>query len=354
MKKQNKIQLLDIVPVFILALILVIFAIASRGATLSVYNLKLICTQVVPVIIGSLGCIFVIALGGTDISIGASAAMCVTIATLLTANVGGWAAIPVTLIFSTAMGALIGFIVTKFNVASFMTTLAILIAARGFLNFMLQSQIISFPKGIGFVTSFGFTVALLVVMIAVVWYVFEFTKFGFYCKCIGENERTVRSIGINVKRIRLICFMISGFAAGIVGIVQICRVGGATNTLCNMLEMKVQMAIFLGGILTTGGFSAKIYKLLIGSFTIVIIENGLTICRVSNAVSEAVEGVLLVIILIVTIYCSRLAIKKDLAAAALADQDSVGNPDNHVVLDGPAVLGESANSEGLVKAAGEN
>ena len=133
----------------------------------------------------------------------------------------------------------------------------------------------------------------------------------------------MRSVGINVNRIRLICFMIAGLAAGIVGIVQICRVGGSTNTLCNMLEMRVQMAIFLGGILTTGGFTAKIYKLIIGSFTIVIIENGLTLCKVSSALSEAIEGILLVVILIITVYCSRIAMKRDLAMAAQADQESV-------------------------------
>lgn len=325
MKKQNKIQLLDIVPIFILVFIVVIFAIASQGITLSAYNLKLICTQVVPVIIGSLGCIFVISLGGTDISIGASAAMCSALASLLTQNIGGWVAIPLTLIFTVILGALVGSIVTRFRVGSFITTLAILIAGRGMLNFMLQSRVISAPKGIDFVTSFGFTIVLLIVMVAVVWYVFEYTKFGFYCKCIGENERTVRSVGINVNRIRLICFMISGLAAGIVGIVQICRVGGATNTLCNMLEMKVQMAIFLGGILTTGGFSAKIYKLLIGSFTIIIIENGLTICKVSSAASEAIEGILLVSILIITVYCSRIALKRDLAIAARADAESIAD-----------------------------
>lgn len=323
MKNQKKVQLLDIVPIFILVIIFAFFAIASKGTTLSAYNLQLICTQVVPVIIGSLGCIFVIALGGTDISIGANAAMCSTVATLITAGIGGWAAIPVTLVLSTVLGALIGFVVTKFRVASFMTTLAILIAGRGFLNFLLQNNNIGAPKGISFLTTFWFTVVLLVVLIAVVWYIFEYTKFGFYCKCIGENERTVRSVGINVNRIRLICFMIAGLAAGIVGIVQICRVGGSTNTLCNMLEMRVQMAIFLGGILTTGGFTAKIYKLIIGSFTIVIIENGLTLCKVSSALSEAIEGILLVVILIITVYCSRIAMKRDLAMAAQADQESV-------------------------------
>ena len=193
---------------------------------------------------------------------------------------------------------------------------------------MLQQNSIAAPKGIGFVTSFGFTIILLIVLIAVVWFVFEYTKFGFYCKCIGENERTVHSVGINVKKIRMICFMISGFMAGVVGFIQICRVGGSTSTLCNMLEMKVQMAIFLGGILTTGGFSAKIYKLIIGSFTIVIIENGLTICGVSSALSEAIEGIVLVGILITTVYCNKVAVNKDLKMAALADRESMAESAN--------------------------
>ena len=329
MKKQSKIQLLDIVPIFILAGIFIIFTVASNGATLSSYNLKLLCTNVVPVIIGSLGCIFVIALGGTDISIGASAALCSSIAAVISAQTAGWVAIPVTIILSTALGALIGFIVTKFHVGSFMCTLAILIAGRGLLNFMLQQSSIAAPKGIGFVTTFAFTIILLIALIVIVWFVFEYTKFGFYCKCIGENERTVHSVGINVKKIRIICFMISGLMAGIIGLVQICRVGGSTSTLCNMLEMKVQMAIFLGGILTTGGFSAKIYKLIIGSFTIVVIENGMIILGVSSALSEAIEGIILVAILITTVYCSKVAVNKDLKMAALADKESVAESAAH-------------------------
>ena len=179
MKNQKKVQLLDIVPIFILVIIFAFFAIASKGTTLSAYNLQLICTQVVPVIIGSLGCIFVISLGGTDISIGANAAMCSTVATLATAGIGGWAAIPLTLVLSTALGALIGFIVTKFRVASFMTTLAVLIAGRGFLNFLLQNNNIGAPKGIQFLTTIWFTVLLLVILIAVVGSIIEYTKFGF-------------------------------------------------------------------------------------------------------------------------------------------------------------------------------
>lgn len=320
MKKHLRINILDIISIFILLIIIAVFAVLTKGISLSTYNISLIFTQAVPVVIGSLGCIFVIALGGTDISIGATAALCATVATYATEKIGGWAAIILALVMAVGIGTLLGFIVTKFHVASFMTSLAFLIAGRGLLNYILQSNNIGAPQGVGFLTSFGFTIFILAFLTIIVWFVFEHTKFGFYSKCIGENERTVRSVGINVNRIRMISFIISGFMAGLVGIIQICRVGGATNTLCNMLEMKVQMAIFLGGILTTGGFSAKIYKLIIGSFTIVVIENGLTLCRVSSAASEAIEGVLLVIILIVNIVCSRAGNRKELEMAALADQ----------------------------------
>ena len=166
------------------------------------------------------------------------------------------------------------------------------------------------PTELSFVSSFWFTIILLVVLIAIIYLVFEKTQFGFYCKCIGENERVVKSVGTNVNKIRLLCFMISGLTAGIVGFIQLCRVGGSTNTLCNMLEMKVQMAIFLGGILVSGGFSAKLYKMILGSITIIVIENGLTVCKVSSTASEAVEGILLVIILCITIYSHNISQKK--------------------------------------------
>lgn len=306
--KKKKVQLLDIIPIIILVALIIIFAIISGGTSLSRYNVGNVIVQIVPTLIGALGVVFVVALGGTDISIGASAAMCATIGTLLAVKTGvSWLMVPVTLVLTMLVGLAIGTLVSKCKVSSFMLTLAILIAARGFLNFMLSKDVIYTPAGLEIFSTTWFAIVLLIIAVVVVYFVFEKTAFGYYCKCIGENERTVRSVGINVDKIRIICFIISGLFAGIVGITQLCRVGGSTNTLCNMLEMRVQMAIFLGGILTTGGFSAKLYKVIIGSITITVIENGLTICQVSSSVSEAIEGILLVIILCTTIYFNNVS-----------------------------------------------
>lgn len=304
-------------PLFIMIILIVIFAVLSGGKILTPYNLGNLAMQMVPTMIGSMGVIFVIGIGGTDISIGGNAAICATIAALIANSTGvSFLYIPITVILSTAIGALLGFIVHKFHVGSFILTLAILIAAKGMLNYMYATVMVKTPSGMKFLATTPFAIAALVVSVVVVFFVLEKTKFGFYVKCIGENERTVRSVGINVGRIRIICFALSGLFAGIVGFIQLARTGGSSNALCNMLEMRVQMAIFLGGILTTGGFSAKIYKIILGSITITVIENGLTVIGASSFISEAVEGILLIVILIVTIVSNRVADRR-------AEQNSI-------------------------------
>ena len=314
----KKIGILDIMPVMIMVILIVIFTVLSGGNILSGYNIGSLMMQIVPILIGSLGVIFVIAIGGTDISIGANAAFCATIGAMC-ANAAGvsFLFIPVTLVLSTAVGVVIGFIVQKFKVGSFILTLAVLMAEKGMLNYLYATVPVPVPEGMKFLATPVFAVILIVVSIVVIFIVFEKSSFGFYARCMGENERTVRCVGVNTAKIRIICFALSGFFAGIVGFTQLTRAGGSSNALCNMLEMRVQMAIFLGGILTTGGFSAKLYKVIIGSITIAIIENGLTVIGASSYISEAVEGILLVVILIITIVANRAADRRaDLASIA--------------------------------------
>ena len=306
----KKIHILDIIPVITALILFAFFAIASGGNTVTIFNLKNMVVQVVPVAIGALGVIFVVSLGSTDISVGANAAISATIAALIAQNTSQYLMIPLTLVISTAIGLFLGWIITKFNTDSFMTTLASLIALRGLMNFILSMNTVTAPRYLLKVSTFGVSLAILIVLIIIVYFVFEKTKFGHYCKGMGENEKTIRAIGINTKKIRLICFGISGFMAGVFGFILLGKVSGASSTLCNMMEMKIQMAIFLGGILVSGGYSAKLFKAIIGSFTIVIIENGLIACGVDTSPSEAIEGILLVVILCITIYSNKLSLKK--------------------------------------------
>ena len=123
---------------------------------------------------------------------------------------------------------------------------------------------------------------------------------------MGENENTMKSIGVDTAKVRHIAYIISGVLASVMGLVLISSVGGSSSTLGQFMEMKIQMAIFLGGVLVTGGMKSKIYKLILGSLSITVITNGLTLSGAGGGITEMVEGILLMLILFVTIKTSSL------------------------------------------------
>lgn len=308
--KRTKVQLFDLLPLIALVVLVIAFGITSQGRIFSPFNLKSICTQSIPVIIGGLGVMFAVAMGGCDLSVGAVAAVSATVGAWVGSQYGLPAMILVALLIGLVSGIVVGFIVSRLHVPSFMVTLAMLIGMRGFVNALLSAwgQVYN-PDGMGELSSFGASMALVVVLILVVGYVFEKTNFGYYCKGMGENENTMKSIGVDTAKVRHIAYIISGVLAAVMGLVLISSVGGSSSTLGQFMEMKIQMAIFLGGVLVTGGMKSKIYKLILGSLSITVITNGLTLSGAGGGITEMVEGILLMLILFVTIKTSSLPSK---------------------------------------------
>jgi len=303
--KHKKINLYDLLPLIALVVLVAAFGITSQGKLFSIFNLKSICTQSIPVIIGGLGVMFVVAMGGCDLSVGAVAAVSATVGAYLGSKYGVGVMVAASTVIGLLCGALVGLLVSRLHVPSFMVTLAILIGMRGFLNVLLVAwgQVYN-PAGIKGLSSFSTSVLLTVVLVIAFGYLFEKTNFGYYCKGMGENENVMKSIGVNTEKMRLIAYILSGLTAAIMGLVLISSVGGSSSTLGQFMEMKIQMAIFLGGVLVSGGMKSKIYKLIMGSLSITVIVNGLTLSGADGGISELVEGVLLMLILYMTIKTS--------------------------------------------------
>lgn len=315
---KQKFSINTLIPILSFLILFCFFLVATRGTLVSLQNISNIIDQAFPIIIGGMGVLFVTAMGSTDLSVGASAALSATLGAMAASHLGTWAIFPVAIGIGVLVGAINGVCNSRFKMPSFMLTLALLIGLRGLLNYFLASNLIYAPTTLIAFNTFPVKLAVVAVLVVLFYYLFEYTKLGYYCRAIGENERTVIATGVNVKRIRLIAFMISGFMAALFGIMQIVKVGGSTNSLCQFMEMRIQMAIFLGGVSVSGGFSARIYKLLIGSITIVMIENGLTLCKVNSTLSSAIQGILLMLVLFATIYFDRRSAQKKIRQALSA------------------------------------
>jgi ribose transport system permease protein len=188
-----------------------------------------------------------------------------------------------------------------------MLTIAMLIGVRGIVH-LIQTQIGAqyLPASMRVLNVPGVKIALFVLIVAIMTYLFEFTKAGRYSQAIGENETVAKFAGVPINKMKILAFMLSGLMAGAASLFSIVTIGGTSQTMGSFTEMKVAMAIFLGGVLVTGGTSAKIYKMLLGSFSITIIVNGLAILGYPETqASESVQGLLLLLILFVTILATN-------------------------------------------------
>ncbi len=307
-KKAAKLRMSELVPFIAFVVLLVFFSIGTGGKMLSSYSLKMLIEQSILTIISGCGVLFVVAQGSIDLSVGVNVALSGVIAMHVAQSTGvGWLMIPVALLIGLFMGLLNGVIVSKCHVPSFTLSIAMLIGVRGIVNYIQTIIGVEYvPASMLFITSSGFRIAAFVVIAAIMAYLFEFTKLGRYSRAIGENETTARFVGVPVDRMKILVFALSGLMAGCGALFSMATVGGTTQTMGVFLEMKVAMSIFFGGVLVTGGSSAKFYKIILGSLSITIIVYGLSLMGMSDShISQSVEGGLLLLILFMTIVSNR-------------------------------------------------
>lgn len=281
-------------PVLIFVLILAIFTALTGGVILSVGNLEDIFNQSVATIIAALGMLFVAAMGGTDITAGVVVALAGCFGLMAAQNTGfSFLFVIVSVLIGIASGLLLGYVNAKRKVNSFMASLALLIAYRAVVNLVLSNKSYYLPDNLYVINSTPFKVIAVIILVGVIVYVWNFTRFGNYVRGIGENETAIKYTGVDVDKVKIAAFVVSGVMASIAGIFTVARLGGTSNTLGSGFEMKVMMALFIGGVPVQGGEGSKVYKLIFGALTITMLEKGLVLCGLESGVTQLVRGLVL-------------------------------------------------------------
>lgn len=305
-----------LLPFIILLVMVIIFGITTRGAIFEGSNMMTILKQTMNTIIAVLGMIFVTALGATDITQGSLVGFAGAAATMMALKYGLVPAILIALVCGIGSGLFLGIVNVKFKVTSFMCSLAMLIALRALGTVVMGGSTsgIPVPDFMKALDNMALKIPVLIILIIIVAFVFHKTPFGDYCCAIGENENAVKFTGINVDRIKIIAFVLSGLFTGIASIFVLARVGGCSTTLGLGFEMKIMMAMFIGGIPVQGGYGTKLYKALVGAFTITILENGLVLSGSSGAITQLIRGIVLLGVVYLTMELKkRLARSKAMA-----------------------------------------
>jgi D-xylose transport system permease protein len=141
----------------------------------------------------------------------------------------------------------------------------------------------------------GFPLAfLLVIVFLIFWtWVAERTTFGRHVYAVGGNAEAARRAGINVPRIRVLVFMISGLMAGLGGVIFAARLNSVDlNAGGGTLLLDAISAAVIGGTSLFGG-RGRVISALLGALVISTVANGIDLLGYSSAIKYMVTGLIL-------------------------------------------------------------
>lgn len=134
------------------------------------------------------------------------------------------------------------------------------------------------------------------------------TVYGKHLRASGGNEVAARFSGVNVDRVRMIAFMVSGFLAGVVGIIIAARLSQGQPGVGNMYELYAIASTVIGGTSLTGG-EGSVLGAIVGASIISLLWNALVLLNVSTYWHNVVIGIVIVVAVTLDILRRRLASK---------------------------------------------
>lgn len=299
MKKSNlyiKEFLMKYAFVIIIVLVTLFFSFTTSNF-FSGKNAFRILHNAAPVFIFSSGAAMVIMAGMVDLSIGSTMFLSAAVATILIArkHMNIFLVVLIIITMCLAIGIINGLLVEKFRLAPMIATMGMMIALRGIAQEITGGVVISLPNKVARISAVKLgpvyidsIIALAIVVI--VHIVHTRTVYGRNVTAIGNSENVARKLGINVRKSVLGIYVWSALIASVAGILTAIQVGGVSTTFGSGKEFVAISVAAIGGISMFGGKGKVLSGIILGVFTLTIIESGLNFSGASPYIYRFIQG----------------------------------------------------------------
>lgn len=256
----------------------------------------------------------VILSGGIDLSVGSTFALsAIVCAEMIGHGVPVIVAVPVALLVGVALGLISGLLVTKGRLQPFIATLITMTAYRGLAMILTDGKPISrlaessgdsvLFKAMGkgnFIFTFApdfkipIPIIILVVVFGIMYFMLKHTTFGRRLYATGSNAKCAALSGVNIDRVKMSVYAISGFLSAMAGLIMISRVDSAQPIMGSGYELDAIAAVALGGTSMNGG-RGRIAGTIAGVLIIAVLNNGLNILGVTSYYQSVVKAVVILV-----------------------------------------------------------
>jgi ribose/xylose/arabinose/galactoside ABC-type transport system permease subunit len=306
--------------VLALAFVLLLFGVGTRGFFLSPKNLSTILSLAGIPLIVCLGIHQAVLIGAMDLSTEGIISLCAVVAGFLIRNpfnalgFGFWS-VPAVIVLGAAAGFLNGLLNTKVRMPSFISTLGMWWVAQGVAVILGRGNAVKMldPRfqliTNGELAGIPNTMLLAAALFAVLLVMQRNTRLGKFMYAIGGDEALAQQAGIRVDRVKVIVFTLTGAIYALAAILLISRLASSNPRAGNGLLFPAMTAVAVGGVSLSGGIGGAV-NAVFGTLIVTALNNGMVLMNISPYIQNAVNGIVLIAAVALTLNRKKLGIIK--------------------------------------------
>lgn len=306
-EKKKGIKITDTIILLGVLMVLVLFFSLMNRQFIAYNNISTMLKNMVITGVLALGLTPLMIARGLDISFGSTISFTTVVMAILytIAGVNLWVTLFIGILIGAVIGFINGYLVEKFDLIPIILTLgtmailqalALVVAntfAETYSILMLTDPLYYFATRTFF--KIPYPLLILIVLIAVYWFVLNKTKVGRTIYLIGANPQVAKLSGVKVKKVKILLYVFMGAATGIASVIMVSITGVGMSYHGAKLPLPTLSAVLLGGISLMGG-SGSVWGTLIGVLIVTIIFNGLSVLNVPSYYIQLFQGLALIII----------------------------------------------------------
>ncbi len=284
-------------PYLGLIFLTIALTILTGGEVIAPGNIKLVLEQSIILIFASTGLIFVMTMGMLDLSVGANICICCyMVAKVCQVN------IPLGILTALLTGILVGFLngvlTGRYKIMSFLVTLCTRYIINGLMVPLIAKEAVTVPFALYSYDNFGFKITVLILLVGAAGCLYMFTPFGNRVRMIGSNELGASYSGVNVRQVKIGCYMICGAFGAVAAFFTAIRTGTAALNTGSDMMFNALIALVMGGFPARGGAKARFSSCVVGGLVLSILTNGLTLLEMDATLQQFLKGGIFLLIIV--------------------------------------------------------
>lgn len=285
-----------------LAVTIAIVLTLRTGQFLTSENLFNLVAQAMPLIITAIGQMFVIVVGGLDLSVGSVISLTTAVLAL---DGPSYVLVPGVFVLAALIGATNGFVITRLNVHPIIATLAmqyILLGITRILRPVSGGTVPDFIIASVANSIFGIPMPVFwgVAVVLLAWKLLHGSRFGLHLFAIGGGnaagtEDAARNLGVPAKRNIMLAYVACSCFAALAGVFLAGRIVSGDPNVGLLFELEAITAVAIGGTQLSGGVGS-LHGTVIGALVLALLSNGMNLLNVSPFVQTAIKGGILLLV----------------------------------------------------------